>query len=94
MKIRKRNKNRMKYAPMHRGLNTQRKGAIYYTDWCCRECYFDWGHGWERRQMYTHDCTESNYLGLLKKYWKSSKPDYFGDFERLDGIVFSSIINT
>lgn len=72
MKIRKRNKDKMKYAPRLRGNGPYRKNTIYYDDSCCRSCYWDWGHAFENRQMYKHDCTESNYLGLLKKYWRTS----------------------
>ena len=81
MKIRKRNKNKMKYAPRYRGNGPNRKNVLYYEDSCCRGCYWDWGHAFMQRHLYKHDCTESNYLGLLKKYWKTSQPDYFAEFK-------------
>ena len=81
MKIRKRNKNKMKYAPRRRGDNTSRSDAVYYEDWCCRQCYFDWGHGFEKRHLFNHPYTESNYLGLLKKYWKTFVVYYADDYD-------------
>lgn len=79
MKVRKRNKDKMRYAPKVRGRAPYRKDATHYEDFCCKTCYWDWGVGFDRKHLYKHECTESNYLGLLKKYWKTSIVDYFAD---------------
>lgn len=81
MKIRKRNKDRMRYAPRWRGGAPGRKDGLYYEDFCCQGCFWDWGHAFAAQHMYKHDSTESNYLGYLKKNWKSSRIDYFADTE-------------
>lgn len=70
MSPKNRAKLKMRYATRYRGyIATYRKDATYFEDWCCQSCYWDWGHG---RKLYKHGCPESNYFGLLKKYWKSS----------------------
>lgn len=78
MRVGKRTKHKLKYAPRQSkhevtidGRYRPRDNALYYKDYCCRGCYFDWGRWFEKRHMYQHDCAESNYDGLLKKYWVS-----------------------
>lgn len=67
MRVGKRTKQKLKYAP--RFGDNQRSGVIYYKDYCCKGCYFDWGRWFEKRHMYQHDAAQSNYEGILKKYW-------------------------
>lgn len=83
MKIRKRNKDKMRYAPMYLGkIATGRKDGVYYEDYCCKECFWDWGVGFSgKRFRYKHEYTESNNKGILKKYWKSSYIDHFAELE-------------
>lgn len=76
MKIRKRNKDKMRYAPKWLGSTVGRKDGIYYNDYCCKTCFWDWGFGFANQHLYKTDCTESNYLGYLKKNWVSSRYDY------------------
>jgi len=52
------------------------KRAVYYHWYCCEQCYFDWGRYFEKAHLYKHHCSESNFKGLLKKYWKPDGPDY------------------
>lgn len=69
----------MRYAPRRLGKQARpRPDGLYYEDFCCSGCFWDWGVGFARAHLYKHDCTESNYRGLLKKYWKPSY-DYFAD---------------
>ena len=81
MKIRKLKKLRMitlRHAPKwhnEAGLRS-RKDGIYYENYCCRDCYWSWGWSFENRHCYKTDCRESNYRGLLKKYWRSSEHQY------------------
>ena len=81
MNIRQRKKKLLKYAPRHvsevQYMNSRRprKDAVYYRDWCCKMCYFNFGRGFVGRHLYKHDSAQSNYEGLLKKYWTSPK-DY------------------
>ncbi len=59
------------YTPTGEEIKRPRKTAIYYPDWCCQNCYFDWGRWFEKRTMYKHNSAYANYKGLLKKYWKN-----------------------
>ncbi len=75
MNIRKRLKNKLKLLPRysdHQATKSRRprKNATYFSDWCCSQCYWDWGRGWDGHYKYRHNCAKSNYDGLLKKYWK------------------------
>lgn len=81
MKIRKKNKDKMRYAPKWRGTAPGRKDGLYYEDFCCKGCFWDWGFGFAAQHLYKTECTESNYLGHLKKNWKTSRIDYFADME-------------
>ena len=75
-------KLKMRYAPRYRGnIATYRKDATYFENQCCSDCYWDWGHCWERRQLYKHEFTYSNYCGILKKYWVSSCINYAEDYD-------------
>jgi hypothetical protein len=69
-------KNQLRHIPRWRHSAPYRKDAIYYENYCCEQCYWHWGWAFESRHAYKTDCRESNYLGLLKKYWKSSVVDY------------------
>lgn len=85
MKIRTRNKDKMRYAPKWRHGAPYRKDAVYYEDSCCKGCYWDWGHSFTQRHRYKHGCIYSNYMGLLKKYWVSSIVDYdYGEDEEYE----------
>lgn len=81
MKIRKRMKDRMKYAPMYKSVENTSRTRLYFNNYCCRSCFFDWGIGitylfeGRSRLCYKHEFTESNYKGLLKKHWKTSRID-------------------
>lgn len=68
MRVGKRTKQKLKYAPRYG--ESQRKSGLYYKNYCCKDCYFDWGRWFEQQHMYQHDAAQSNYDGLLKKYWK------------------------
>ena len=70
----------MRFAPRYRHGAPWRKDALYYDAYCCETCYWDWGRGFENRHLFKHDCAQSNYDGLLKKYWKTSKIDYFAEY--------------
>lgn len=77
MNIRKQRKEKLKHVVRNVRYDDQcrpRKGMVYYQDYCCRSCYFDWGRGFELRHLYKHNSAESNYDGLLKKYWV--EPEY------------------
>lgn len=78
MNIRKQRKRKLSFVVRSsryvEGQRRPRKHAIYYQDYCCRMCYFDWGRGFEVRHQYKHNSAESNYDGILKKYWTS--PEY------------------
>ncbi len=81
MRNSKKVKQRLKAIPRHwcrfneDGTENKRPryNAIYFTDWCCSDCYFTWGRYWEKRTMYGHNFAYSNYCGLLKKYWKQNE---------------------
>jgi hypothetical protein len=78
MNRRQRKKLTLKHAPRWHGKATTpaRKEGIYFENYCCAECYWKWGWSFENRHCYKTDCKESNYKGLLKKYWKSSDYEY------------------
>lgn len=73
----------MRYAPKWHNKATPiaRRDGVYYEDYCCRGCFWDWGIGFAELHLYKHDCNESNYLGKLKKYWKTSAIDYFSELD-------------
>jgi len=75
MNIRRQRKKKLALLPREDNYSTPRprKKALYYRDYCCKQCYFDWGRWFAKHHMYLHDCAESNYQGLLKKYWKDAK---------------------
>lgn len=81
MKVRLRNKDRMQYAPRHRGDAPYRATGMFYENYCCKDCFWHWGTGFGGRPLHKHDCGESNYNGALKKYWKTSSINYFEEFE-------------
>jgi hypothetical protein len=82
MNIRKQRKRKLKFVPrLIKYEDTfdklPRKSALYYSKWCCKQCYFQWGRYWEMKHLYKHDCAQDNYDGKLKKYWKDlSKVDF------------------
>lgn len=90
MNIRQRKKKLLKYVPRHmpevQYLDSRRprKDAVYYRDWCCKGCYFDWGRGFEGRHLYKHNCAQSNYEGLLKKYWTDPDDYRYEEDQELD----------
>lgn len=81
MNIRKQRKRKLKFVPRQDSyvdsfFKRKRKDAVYFRDWCCKECYFQWGRYWELKHLYKHDYAQDNYDGKLKKYWKDlSKVD-------------------
>lgn len=79
MNFKKRAKLKMRYAPRFLGTAPYRKDGTFFEDYCCNTCYWDWGHGFANQHRYKHSCTQSNYFGLLKKYWVSSAIDYSYD---------------
>jgi hypothetical protein len=56
-----------------------RKNAVYFRDFCCDMCYFDWGRWFAKQHMYKHDSAFHNYHGILKKYWVSVSDQRYGD---------------
>jgi len=76
---RQRKKLTLRHCPRWLNNAPRRKDGLYFEDWCCEQCYWDWGWSFEGRHCYKTDCRESNYKGLLKKYWKSSDIDYFAN---------------
>jgi hypothetical protein len=83
MNRRQRKKIALRHAPRMRNGASGRKDGIYFEDYCCPTCYWDWGWAFAGRNKYKTDCTESNYLGLLKKYWKTSQHDYFKEYDEV-----------
>ena len=90
MNIRQRKKKLLKYIPRrstheltYNGEFRPRNNALYYKDYCCKGCYFDWGRWFEKKHMYRHDAAQSNYEGLLKKYWVYPQ-DYYDDIDTTD----------
>jgi hypothetical protein len=90
MNIRKQRKEKLKhvirdsrYEVTMDGRYRPRRNAVYFQDYCCRSCYFDWGRGFEQRSMYKHNSAESNYDGLLKKYWKSPEYEIYDEEENV-----------
>ena len=81
MNIRRQRKDRMRYAPRYRRSAPYRKDGMFYEDYCCQSCFWDWGVGFGAQPLHNHDSGESNYNGALKKYWRSSYIDYFKDVE-------------
>lgn len=86
MNHRQRKKKLLKYVPRrstheatYNGEFRPRDKALYYKDYCCKDCYFDWGRWFEKRHMYKHEAARSNYEGLLKKYWVPV--DYYKDID-------------
>lgn len=89
MNIRKRLKRKLKTIPRSiREIqyleDTPRKNGLYYNSYCCKSCYFDWGRWFEKKHMYKHDSAQSNYDGLLKKYWTSPNDFREEDLEPYD----------
>jgi hypothetical protein len=83
MNQRQRVKQKLKHIPRYShhevtsdGRFRPRKNVLYYQDFCCKGCYFDWGRGFISKHLYKHNCAESNYDGLLKQYWIDANDKY------------------
>lgn len=84
MKVRKLHKQRLKNLPRasyHQNSERQRprNDATYFSDYCCKQCYFDWGRWFDKKFRYQHDSAKSNSAGILKQYWKLDDPYYDED---------------
>lgn len=70
-------KDKLRYTPKPRNGAPRRKDGIYYEDYCCSTCFWDWGWTWaDGFGNFSHNCTQDNYKGKLKKYWQPSKIDF------------------
>lgn len=84
MKVRKLHKQRLKNLPRasyHQNSESRRprETATYFSDYCCQQCYFDWGRFFDRKFRYQHNSAKSNSAGILKQYWKLDDPYYDED---------------
>lgn len=89
MNIRRQRKRKLAFLPRNNwtlllkdgNYPVLRKNAIYFTDWCCKGCYYGWGQGAKHK----HNCSESNNEGILKKYWKEYNLSDEDDLETNEG---------
>lgn len=75
MRVGEKSKAKMRFVPRYKSDQASRRPeGVYYNDWCCSTCYWDWGRSWEGKHGYNHKCAHSNFQGLLKKHWKQDDP--------------------
>jgi len=83
MRVGQKAKEKMRYAPRYASDSANRReDGVYYNDWCCSGCYWDWGRSWSGQNLHNHGSAYSNYQGILKKYWTLDRdPDEWTNFD-------------